>query len=343
MKIIVDAFGGDNAPKAIIRGAVAAIKEFGVEIILVGDRDKVREVLDDEHLSMANIEIVHSESVIEMDDEPTSVIKSKRNSSLGVACDMLANGEGDALVSAGSTGAVLCGGSMIVKRIPGIKRAALAPIIPSQTGHYMLIDCGANVECKPEFLAQFGLMGSIFMKKVYNIDEPRVGLLNNGTEETKGTDVHVAAYEMMCNQNYNFVGNLEGRDGPAGACDVLVADGFSGNIYLKLTEGMGAFFQSVFNDMFLNTGFGGTIAAMFLMKKIKAFKRKMDYKAVGGAPLIGIMKPMIKAHGNSDERCFKNAIGTAKKYAESGIIEEISNAVAKGLSSEASNESDILQ
>ncbi len=323
MKIVVDAFGGDHAPIEIIKGCALAVKEYGVTVVLVGDSSVIEKTIADENIDKNGLEIVHAPEVITMEDDPLSVIKSKKNSSMATAFRVLKDGNADAFVSAGNSGAVLVGATMIVKRIKGVKRAALAPVIPSDQGPMMLIDCGANVECTPEYLVQFGIMGSLYMKHMFHLENPRVGLLNNGTEECKGTSLQKEAYPLLAaEKSIHFIGNVEARDMVFGACDVAVADGFTGNIALKVYEGVGKMLAGNISNMFkknLRTKLG----ALFVMDGINAFRKKMDYKEHGGAPLMGISKPVVKAHGSSDARAFKNAIHQAILFANSGMIEQI--------------------
>lgn len=332
MKIIIDAMGGDHAPQSCIGGAVLAARDFGVEIILVGDEAKIAAQLKNENAGDLSdkIEVVHAEQTIEMDDAATCVTGAKKQSSLAVAMRMLAEGKGDALVTAGNTGAVLVGATMIVKRIPGVRRAAIAPMLPTKTGGSLLIDCGANVECTPEYLLQFGYMGSYYMKKVRGIASPKVGLINNGAEATKGTEMIRASYDLLskagAENNINFIGNIEGRDVAQGAADVIVCDGFTGNILLKTFEGVGLYLASEVKKMFMSSA-KTKIAAILMKNQLKAFKAKLDYKEIGGAPLLGICKPVIKAHGSCDARAMRGAINQAIAYANGGIIEEIAKNV----------------
>lgn len=322
MTIIVDAFGGDNAPLEIIKGCEAAVKEFGAEIILTGKEDEIRSVISENGISDNGMTIINADSVITMEDDHSVVVKAKKDSSMAVGFSLLAEGKGDAFVSAGNTGAVLTGASLIVKRIKGIKRAALAPLIPTEKGPAMLIDCGANVENKPEYLMQFALMGSVYMNKIMGIDKPRVGLANNGTEETKGTQLHIDAHNLIKNAPVNFIGNIEGRDIPLGAADVVVADGFTGNIILKTIEGMGLLIISNLKEILLKNAFT-KLAAFMLKNGIRDFRNKLDYTEYGGAPLMGISKPVIKAHGSSNAKSFKNAIKQAIRFSETGVIPAI--------------------
>lgn len=326
MKIIVDAFGGDNAPLEVIKGTAQAAAELGVDIILTGNEKIIRETAEKNGISLDKISIIHTESVIDIHEEPTEVIKSKKDCSMAVGLQALADGQGDAFVSAGSTGALVVGATFIAKRIKGVKRPALAPILPSANGHIILMDGGANVDCRPEMLMQFGIMGSCYMEKVMGIRSPKVGLLNVGAEDTKGREIDKEAYKLLQNAPVDFYGNLEARDLPKGVCQVAVSDGFTGNIALKLYEGMGSFFAGELKGMLMG-GLGGKLAALLIMKKVKAFKKKLDYKEVGGAVLMGIAKPVIKAHGSSDARAFYNAVRQAKQCVDGDVIGEITRSL----------------
>lgn len=328
MKIIVDAMSGDNAPVEIIKGAVLAREEYGVDIILVGNTDVIKNVIKENALSEDGIEICHADDVITMEDNPISIIKSKKNSSLGKAFTLLRDGEGDAVVSAGNTGAILTGASLILKRIKGIKRAAIGAIIPLEKP-MLLLDSGANTDNQPEYLQQFAVMGYIYMKNIFGIDNPKVALINNGAEETKGTETYVKAYSLLKEtEGINFIGNIEGRDIPNGVCDVIVADGFTGNIILKLCEGFGSYMSHTLKDMFKES-LVTKLGAVMVMPQVKALKKKLDHTEYGGAPLLGVSAPVIKAHGSSNAKAFKNAVRQAKTFAETGITNEIINAMAK--------------
>ena len=329
MRIAVDAFGGDHAPLEIIKGSAQAVKELGVEIILVGDEETVKKTIAENGISDAGFSFVHAEQTITMEDDPMSVIRAKKNSSMSLAMKLVKNGEAEAMVSAGNSGALLIGATMIVKRIKGISRAALAPVMPTDTGTVMLIDSGANIECTPEYLEQFGIMGSIYMKEMFHLDAPRVGLLNNGTEECKGPELQKAAYGLLKeNKTIHFIGNVEARGLALGDCDVAVADGFTGNIALKMYEGVGKMLAKNISDLFKKS-ISGIIGALFVYKNLSKFKKKVDYKEHGGAPLLGVQAPVIKAHGSSDARAFKNAIRQAVHFYESGIIDKITENLAK--------------
>ncbi len=328
MKIIVDAFGGDNAPLEVIKGAAEAVAKLDVEVVLTGNEKIIKDTAAENGISLEKISIIHTESVIDIHEEPTEVIKGKADCSMAVGLKALSEGQGDAFVSAGSTGALVVGATFIAKRIKGVKRAALAPIMPTAAGHMILVDGGANVDCRPEMLVQFGIMGSCYMNKVMGVDSPKVGLVNVGAEDTKGREIELDAYKQFKDAPVNFYGNLEAREIPFGACEVVVSDGFTGNVVLKLYEGMGSYFSKTLKDMLMTT-IRGKLAALLIYKKIKAFRSKMDYKEVGGAVLLGISKPVIKAHGSSDAKAFYNAIRQAKNCVEGKVVEEITASLAE--------------
>ncbi len=326
IRIIVDAMGGDLAPREIVKGSIEAAREWPLDIILVGKEDAINKILKEENADTANLRVVAADEVVDMEDDPARVLRDKKGTSMGIALDLLRNGEGDALVSAGSTGALLTGATLFAKRIRGIRRAALAPVVPNGAGGSLLIDCGANAECTPEYLLQFGYMGSFYAKKQMGILEPRVALINIGTEESKGNTLYQEAYQLLkkadAEGRIRFIGNIEGRDVVSGAADVMVCDGFTGNVVLKTIEGVGMFFAKEIKGIFTES-LKTKIAALMVKSGIRRFKKIMDYKETGGAPLLGISKAVIKAHGSSDARSFKNAIKQAYDYAMSGFIEEV--------------------
>ena len=332
MKIIVDAMGGDNAPQAPVMGAVEANREYGVGVILVGRGETILKVLEDNGIKElpAGVEIAHASEVVEMCDNPATAFREKKDSSLTVGLNLLKSGEGDAFVSAGSTGALLSGATLVVKRIRGIRRAALAPVVPTGNGGAVLIDCGANAECPPEYLLQFAYMGSYYAEHVLGRPEPRVGLLNIGVEPSKGTSLQTAVYPMLVEAGkagrINFVGNVEAREAVEGAVDVIVCDGYSGNIFLKTMEGTGLFLvrelKGVFTKNLLTK-----LAAVLVSGGLKQMKKLLSSSEVGGTALVGISKPVIKAHGSSDAYAIKNAIRQARQYVSSGIIESITENV----------------
>lgn len=329
MKIIVDAMGGDNAPQEIIKGALQAQKELGVEIILVGQKEAVEACLKAENATVA--QIVDAREIITMDDDPSTATRRKKDSSMAVALKMLHDGEGDAVVSAGSTGALLTGATLTVKRIRGIRRAALAPVLPNGGKGVMLIDCGANVECTPEYLLQFAYMGSFYCERMLGVFEPRVGLLSNGTEEHKGGKLQHETFELLKEANaqgrIRFIGNVEASQLLSGDVDVVVTDGFTGNILLKGIEGTTKFMLKQLKGMFLKN-LKNKLAALAIKGEFSGLKKSLDPNEVGGTAMLGISRPVIKAHGSSDARAVFNAIRQAKLFAESGIIDEITNNIA---------------
>ena len=333
MKIIIDAMSGDNAPAEIVRGAVLAAKTLQDEneYILVGDTAVITKELETaggtEYLQRERITVAHADEVLTMEDDPFDVIKKKKNSSMSVALHMLADGEGDALVSAGNTGALFTGASMIVRCVKGVRRAGIAALIPFERP-MLLMDAGANVTVTADYLEQFALMGSVYMEKLFSIETPAVGLANNGTESHKGTPVIAEAYEKLsANPQINFVGNVEGKEVPFGKCDVLVADGFTGNVILKLIEGMGSFFMKRMKRM-LYANVCTKLSALVLKKELTQLKRDFDASEAGGSPFLGIQKPVIKAHGSADARAIMNACRQASNYVERNVNDEIVRRVA---------------
>ena len=326
MKIIVDAFGGDHAPLEVLKGCAMAKEEYGVEITLCGDEEKIRSCAKDYGIALDGMDILHAPAVIPVEADPTTLLKEYADSSMAVGLKALKNGEGDAFVSAGSTGALVVGASLIVKRLKGVRRVGLATIIPNANKFYLLMDAGANAECRPEMLAQFGVMGSVYLERLKGVKAPRVGLINIGSEETKGLDLHLESYKLLQKAPVNFIGNVEARGLSLGECDVAVCDGFTGNVALKLTEGLAKYFSNELKGMFM-TNLKTKIAALLMKDQIAAFKKTMDYKEHGGAPLLGASQPVIKAHGSSDSRAFKNAIRQAKECVENRVIEEMQSAL----------------
>ncbi|MBR4622235.1 MAG: phosphate acyltransferase PlsX [Ruminococcus sp.] len=337
MNIVMDAFGGDNAPLEVIKGAIDAHNDFKVDITLVGDEEKIKTCAKDNGLDISGLKLRQADDVIDICDDPKSLMKSKKNSSMAVGMRMLADGEGDAFVSAGSTGALLVGGTFIVKRIKGLKRPALATLLPTTDKPCMLLDSGANAECRPDILVQFGLMGSIYMNKVMKMENPKVALANIGAEASKGRPIELETYPLMQQAPFNFTGNIEARHIPFDEADVVVADGFCGNLILKTYEGMGKFFAKSIKDMFYKNA-KTKIAAAMMMGDLKAFKKSLDYSEYGGAPLLGTRKAVIKAHGSSNARAFYNAVRQAKEFIASNAINEISEVLTKMKS--ADNEAD---
>jgi len=328
MKIIVDAFGGDHAPLEIMKGCADAVKGLGIDIMLVGREQEIRRVASENNISLDHMEIADAPDVITMEDSAGEIMKSKANCSMAEGLRRLVAGEGDAFVSGGNSGALVVGASLIVKRIHGVKRIAFAPIIPNEKGFFMLIDCGANVDCKPEMLQQFGIMGSIYMEKVMGIKNPRVALANIGTEDHKGGKLQHEAFALLKNSGLNFIGNIEARDIPVDAGDVIVADGFTGNVILKTYEGMALMILGKLKQVFMQSP-KNKIAAALVMKDMKQLKKNFDYNEYGGAPLMGCVKPVFKMHGSSKAKTVFNALRLTKAYVEGHVAEEIAASVEK--------------
>ena len=329
MKIIVDAMGGDNAPKAPVLGALQANAKYGVDIILVGRGEDILKVLQESGRQELpkGVEIAHASEVVEICDDPANAFRRKKDSSLTVGLNLLRDGQGDGFVSAGSTGALLSAATLITKRIKGIRRAALAPVVPTGNGGAVLIDCGANVKCPAEYLLQFAYMGSYYAQKMLGRENPKVGLLNIGAEPSKGTDLQVEVYPLLEQAGregrINFVGNVEAREAVEGAVDVIVSDGYAGNIFLKTMEGTGLFLAREIKKIFLKNIFT-KLAAVLVSGGLKDFKKMMSSSEIGGTALVGISKPVIKAHGSSDAYAIQNAVRQAMEYSRSGMIESVS-------------------
>ena len=335
MKIIVDAMGGDLAPEAPVLGAMQAAKDTGAEIMLVGRGEAILGVLRQHGIDTLpeGMEICNADDVVDMHDDPGSVIHKRKNSSMILGLRALSEGRGDAFVSAGSTGALLTGATLIVKRVRGIRRAAMGPSIPNKAGgKTVILDCGANAECTPEFLLQFGLIGSVYGKKQLGISNPRIGLLNIGTEDSKGTPLQKEAYALLKeagNQGLlNFVGNVEARDVPLGAVDVVICDGFSGNVLLKSIEGTAMFMGSLMKGMF-KENFLSKLGYLCCRKGVGRIKKMMDYREIGGTQFLGIRQPVIKAHGSSDALAFESAIRQAAEAAGNNIADELEESLQK--------------
>jgi phosphate acyltransferase len=322
MKIAIDAMGGDHAPKSAVEGAIQGVKEYGVEVCLIGVKAEIHKYMSEEDKSNDKIHIIEASEIISNDDVPVTAIKQKKDSSMVVGLKQVKDGSCDAFLSAGSTGAFLAGSLLKVGRIKGIDRPALSPLIPTMKGSCMIIDAGANLDCKPKNLQQFAMMGSIYMEKVMGISKPRVGLLNVGTEAGKGNELTKQSYELLSRMNVNFIGNIEARDVAEGICDVCVCDGFAGNVLLKNTEGVAQVIFDMLKGILMQNTMS-KIAALMLKKGLRAFKKKFDYKEVGGAPFMGIDGIMIKAHGSSDARAVKNAIRQAKLLYDNKCLEKI--------------------
>ena len=328
MKIIVDAMGGDNAPQAIVQGALDAHKQHGVDILLVGRAEEVLRAVEacGEKTLPVGVELRDASEVVEISDDPATAFKMKKDSSLTVGLNLLKAGDGDAFVSAGSTGALLSGATLLVKRIRGIRRAAMGPVIPVLGGRTILCDCGANAECTPEYLMQFAYLGNYYAKRVLGVEKPRVALLNIGAEEEKGDTLRHETYALLQAAGeagrLHFIGNIEASDVMLGGADVVVADGFTGNVMLKSLEGTGKFLLKELKKMFLSST-KTKLAAAMVKSDMAEMKKLLDPSEVGGTPFLGISRPVIKAHGSSDARAICNAVLRAKEYAESGFIADI--------------------
>ena len=336
MKIILDAMGGDFAPEAPVLGAIDAAKAYGAQITLVGRGEEILEVLKKHNIENLpeGMEIAHADEVVDMHDDPANVIRKKKNSSMVVGLRMLSEDRGDAFVSAGSTGALLSGATLVVKRVKGIRRAAMAPAMPTKAGGKVVIcDCGANAECTPEFLLQFGLVASMYAKKTLGVENPRVGLLNIGTEDTKGTQLQKDAYALLTKASeqglVNFVGNVEARSVPLGEVDVVVCDGFNGNVLIKTIEGTAMFFGSLMKNKIFKRSTLSKIGYLFCKKGVDDVMKLMDSREIGGTQFLGIKKPVIKCHGNSDPLAFRNGIRQAIQAAEGNFSEELEGALAQ--------------
>ncbi len=312
---------GDHAPLEMIKGASMASKEFNAEIIIIGEENLIADVAVQNEIDISKLTIVNANSVITMEDKPMCVVREKRDSSMSMGLKMLAEGEVDAFVSAGNTGALITGATLIVRRIVGINRAAIASVLPL-TNPVLLIDSGANLTVTSDNILQFAFMGAKYMEKIYDIERPRVGQLNNGTEYNKGNALQVESYQVLSESGLEFVGNIESKEVPFGVCDVLVTDGYTGNIFLKSVEGMGKFMLTLLKDV-LKTNIATMASALTMKTKLSDIKHRFDTSEHGGAPLLGISKPVIKAHGSSDAKAIKNAVRQAIHFVETGINEDI--------------------
>ena len=330
MKIIVDAMGGDNAPQAPVLGALDAVKKFGAQVVLVGRGEEILNVLKNKGISdlPEGVEIAHADDVVDMHDDPAAVVHKRKNSSMVVGLRLLADGQGDAFLSAGSTGALLTGATLIVKRVKGMRRAAMCPAMPNKAGgKTLIVDCGANAECTPEFLLQLGLVGSLYAQKNFGVEAPRVGLLNIGTEDSKGTPLQKEAYGLLKNAAeqglLNFIGNVEAREVLHGGVDVVVCDGFSGNVLLKSIEGTAMFMGSLMKHKIFKRNIFSMLGYLLCKPGVSEVMGMMDYREVGGTQFLGIRKPVIKAHGSSDELAFCNGIRQAMAAASQDFTAQL--------------------
>lgn len=331
MRVIVDAMGGDNAPLEIVRGALQAARaRAGLEITLVGREQEIRAAAEQCDGLPGTVDVVNAGEVIDMHDDPATAFKVKKDSSITVGLNLLKEGRGDAFVSAGSTGALLSAGTLLVKRIRGIRRAAMAPLVPTAGRGMVLVDCGANAECTPEYLVQFAYLGSFYAAKALGLERPRVGLLNIGSEDTKGDKLRLETYPLLKAAgeagHLNFIGNIEAKEAVKGGCDVVVADGFSGNVLLKSIEGTGSFLGKELKGMFMKN-LGTKLAAVLVKSGLDAFKERLNPDTVGGTPFLGLQKPVIKAHGSSGARAIENAVYQAVRTAEADLAGEIARCI----------------
>lgn len=323
MLILVDAMGGDNAPGEIVKGCMDAINEQeGFDLMLIGDQGKINAILGERKFKSPRLTVKHASEVITNEDVPTKAIKHKKDSSMSVGFNLIKENKGDVFLSAGNTGALMAGGLFILGRIKGVDRPALASYLPGKKGMVLLVDAGANTNCKPLNYQQFGIMGSIFMNGVFNKKNPRVALLNVGAEERKGNEAVRNAHALLKESNINFTGNIEGRQILDGEADVIVTDGFVGNVVLKFLEGAQSFFFRSLKEIF-KKGFISKLAALAIKKDFKEFKKSLDYTEYGGVPLLGVNGKVIKSHGSSNAKAIKNAVLRAKDYVDSSVLERI--------------------
>ena len=331
MKILLDAMGGDNAPEATIKGAVKAINQIKAEVILIGKEEVIKNKIQEyygkniEEIS-PRLKIKNATEEIDMEDIPTQAIKHKKDSSMVVGFNMLKNQEGDVFISAGNSGALLTGATLLVGRIKGIDRPAMAGILPAYKSRLVLIDSGANTNCKPINLLQFAQMSSIYIRNTFNVERPRIGLLNIGTEETKGNDLVKESYKLLKERaeelNINFIGNVEGRDAFSGEVDAIVTDGFTGNVFLKTAEGLGKLVKRTLKESLMGTPLM-TLLSLPAIPAVKKFSKSMDYKSYGGALFLGVKKPVVKAHGSSDEKLFEYTIKQAEQFVNNNTVENL--------------------
>lgn len=322
MRVVVDGMGGDYSPKAVVEGCVLAQKEYDLEIVITGPEEQIIKELNKYSYNKEKISIVDAKEVIGVNESPVKALKSKKDSSMVKALQMVRDEEVDAIISAGSTGAFLAGCTLIVKRIKGIDRPALAPIMPGKKGAFMIVDVGANADCKPHYLVQFAQMGKVYFENILGINNPSIGLINIGAEEEKGNELTKEAHKLLKEQSFNFVGNVEPRDIPKGEVNVLVCDGFVGNTVLKMYEGVAATIFDELKEKIMSST-RTKIGGLLLKPIFKAFKKQYDYKEYGGAAFLGVNGICIKAHGSSDARAFKNAIRQAKIFHENKVIEKM--------------------
>ena len=327
MNIIIDAMGGDHAPQAVVAGCKMALEAMDITLTLVGREKQIRREMELCGLKDDRIQIIHAEEVIFGEDDPMTAIRRKKDSSMRIALSLLKEGKGDVVVSGGNTGALISGATLLVKRIPGVRRVALAPVMPALNGCFLLLDAGANVECTPAFLKQFAIMGAIYMEKVMKRKAPSVGLVNIGSEEEKGTPLVQKTHALLKEIPVNYQGYIEARDIPLGGADVVVCDGFTGNVILKCMEGMGSAFAGMLKNIFMKN-LATKAAAGIVKGGLENLKKSMDYTEYGGAPILGVAKPVIKAHGSSNAKAFYHAIRQACLVVENKVTDAMAEHIA---------------
>ncbi|MDD5432634.1 MAG: phosphate acyltransferase PlsX [Candidatus Omnitrophica bacterium] len=328
MKIIVDAMGGDHAPEVVIDGVVEAVNQYDTEVVLVGDEAKIKQLLEKKNYPKDKISTYHAPEVIEMHESPAVSVRKKRNSSISIGINLVKEGKGDAFFSAGNTGAVVCAATLFLGLLPEVERPGIAIVTPSVKGISLIVDVGANIDAKPLHLLQYGIMGSAYLQNIFNIKNPSIGLLNVGEEESKGTGFVKETYELLSKSNINFIGNIEGKALFTGKCDVIVCDGFVGNVALKVTEGTAEAIQVFLKRHLLKTNLLGKIGILLLKNTFIKFKKEMDYAEFGGAPLLGVNGVVIIGHGRSHARAIKNAIRVAKEEVERQVNKKIVEAIS---------------
>ncbi len=328
MKIVVDAMGGDHAPEVVVQGVQAYVQDGAADILLAGPEETVRPLFQQYALPADRVRIVHASQVIEMDEHPAAAVKAKQDSSMVVGMKLLRSGEADAFMSAGNSGGVLAAALLNLGRIRGIKRPALSTVFPTATGFTFILDIGANTDCKPLYLHQFALMGSIYSERVLGVANPRVGLLSNGEEPGKGSMLVQDVFELLKDSGLNFIGNVEGKDIPAGMADVVVTDGFTGNVVVKLAEGIASLILDIIGDE-IRSRKAAMLGALLAKPAFRAVKGRMDYAEYGGAPLLGVDGVVIIAHGRSNAKAIANAIRVAERGVEQKIVEHIKQGLAE--------------
>lgn len=334
MRIAVDAMGGDYAPGVVVEGAVLAAHEHRLKVVLVGDETAIKKILSDKNLSTRFVDICHASSVIGMDESPSFALRRRKDSSLRIATDLVKKNEADAVVSAGNTGASMAIAKVVLRPIKGVERPAIATVLPSLKGSSLLLDAGANVDCKSIHLKQFALMGSIYAQDILGIVDPKVGLLNIGGEKDKGNELTRESYKLLVKSDINFIGNVEGRDAYNGNADVLVCDGFIGNIGLKFSEAVAETVTAFFKDE-VNKHLLSKLGVFLLRPSLRAIRKKIDYSEYGGAPLLGVNGVFIICHGRSSAKAIKNAVRRAKEYVDNKVVQHISNKFTQKISRES--------